>query len=72
MLAAPHSSPGPTGFAAPAADNYRLSSASSALDAGVDAGVGTDFEGTTRPFGAGFDIGYDEWGPPRALSLIHI
>ncbi|HQV28961.1 MAG TPA: choice-of-anchor Q domain-containing protein [Thermoflexales bacterium] len=66
VLAGAHSFTGTTGFAAPAADNYRLSSASSALDAGVDAGVGTDFEGTTRPFGAGFDIGYDEWVPPRA------
>ena len=66
VLAGAHSFTGTAGFAAPAVDNYRLLSASSALDAGADAGVGTDFEGTTRPFGAGFDIGYDEWVPPRA------
>jgi hypothetical protein len=29
-------------------------------DAGVDAGVTTDFDSDPRPIGAGFDIGFDE------------
>ena len=52
---------GTAGFMNPAVDDYRLSPASGALNAGIDAGVYTDFEGQARPFGAGFDIGYDEY-----------
>lgn len=46
-----------------AAGNYHLSLASPAIDAGVDAGVNVDVDGDSRPLGAGFDIGYDEWIP---------
>ncbi len=51
-------------FLAPASDNYHLrfdTSASAAIDAGVDAGVTRDVDGDSRPIGSGFDIGYDEW-----------
>lgn len=65
-LAGAHSFTGTAAFANPAADNFHLTSLSLALDAGVDAGIGVDFEGTPRPYGAGFDIGFDEWVPPRA------
>ncbi len=54
---------GAAGFVNPAADDYHLASGSSAIDAGVDAGVAVDFEGDPRPIGAGFDIGYDEYIP---------
>ena len=51
-------------FLAPASDNYHLrfdTSASAAIDAGVDAGVARDVDDDSRPIGGGFDIGYDEW-----------
>ncbi|MBN1976210.1 MAG: DUF11 domain-containing protein [Anaerolineae bacterium] len=51
---------GDPAFADPASWDYRLTVSSQAIDAGVDAGVTTDFEGDTRPQGDGFDIGYDE------------
>jgi predicted outer membrane repeat protein len=51
---------GTAGFADPAIHDYRLSLGSIAVDAAIDAGVYTDFDGQTRPQGAGFDIGYDE------------
>ena len=51
---------GDPAFVNAAADNYHLGQNSAAIDAGVDAGVYTDIDGQARPFGAGFDIGYDE------------
>lgn len=39
---------------------YTLTAASAALDAGVNAGVSTDFQGDPRPLEAGIDIGWDE------------
>ena len=36
---------------------------SAALDAGVDVGVTTDFDGDPRPMGDGHDIGADERFP---------
>ena len=44
----------------PLAD-YHLRSGSAAIDAGADAGIGFDLDGDPRPFGGGFDIGYDEY-----------
>ena len=44
----------------PSAGDYHLGSGSAALDAGVDAGMTTDFDGDPRPIGTGFDIGFDE------------
>jgi fibronectin-binding autotransporter adhesin len=51
---------GDPAFADPASWDYHLTASSAAIDAGMDAGVATDFEGDTRPQGDGFDIGYDE------------
>ncbi len=42
-------------------DGYHLLFSSAAIDAGVDAGVTTDIDGETRPFGSGFDLGADEF-----------
>jgi uncharacterized repeat protein (TIGR01451 family) len=47
-------------FADPASRDYHLTMSSMAIDAGLGAGVTTDFEGDSRPQGDGFDIGYDE------------
>jgi hypothetical protein len=41
---------------------YHLQAGSVAIDAGVDAGVTLDIDGQVRPWGAGFDIGADEYG----------
>jgi parallel beta-helix repeat protein len=49
-----------TGDPAFAADGYHLTLSSAAIDKGVDAGVTTDIDGDTRPWGAGYDIGADE------------
>jgi uncharacterized repeat protein (TIGR01451 family) len=49
-----------TGSPAFAADGYHITSASAALDAGVDAGVTTDIDGDPRPLGGGYDLGADE------------
>jgi uncharacterized repeat protein (TIGR01451 family) len=51
---------GDPAFADPASWNYHLTMSSMAIDAGVGAGVTTDFEGDVRPQGNGVDIGYDE------------
>jgi fibronectin-binding autotransporter adhesin len=50
-----------------AVDNYHLSPLSPAIDAGVNAGVTTDFDGEPRPLGAGFDIGFDEVNVRKVL-----
>jgi uncharacterized repeat protein (TIGR01451 family) len=51
-----------TGSPAFAADGYHITSASAALDTGVDAGVSTDIDGEPRPLGGGYDLGADEVG----------
>lgn len=43
--------------------DYRLNTASSAIDAGINAGVLEDFEGELRPMINAFDIGADERNP---------
>jgi hypothetical protein len=48
-------------FVDPARDNYHLRPGSAAIDRGVGTGVSFDIDGQARPFGAGYDIGYDEW-----------
>ena len=45
------------GFLNPKADNYRLLGDSPAIDAGIDAGIYSDFDGNTRPLGWRHDIG---------------
>jgi len=47
-------------FASPTAGDYHLRAGSAALDHALDLGVTTDVDGQPRPFGAGFDLGYDE------------
>jgi parallel beta-helix repeat protein len=58
-----------TGAPAFAGDGYHLGFASAAIDAGVEAGVATDVDGTPRPLGAGPDLGADEIGLRLASSL---
>ncbi len=41
--------------------NYHLSASSPCIDAGTDAGVSTDIDGDTRPSGAGYEMGSDEY-----------
>jgi hypothetical protein len=48
-------------FVDSAHDNYHLKPGSAAIDRGVAAGVSLDIDGEPRPFGAGYDIGYDEY-----------
>jgi hypothetical protein len=55
-----HDTSGDPAFVNPTGDNYHVSVNSAALDAGTDVGVSADFDGQTRPQGAGFDIGFDE------------
>ena len=47
-------------FVDPAARDYHLKIDSPAVDAGIEAGVATDWEGDMRPQGAAPDIGADE------------
>ena len=47
-------------FLNPAADDYHLVTSSPAVNAGMDAGIATDFDGELRPLDGGFDIGFDE------------
>lgn len=56
-----HSISGPASFVDPAAHNYHLSAGSAAIDQGIDAGISVDFENQLRPYGNGFDIGFDEF-----------
>jgi hypothetical protein len=49
---------------------FHLKGGSAAVDARVDAGVGTDIDGDKRPLGAGFDIGADEHLPRVYLPLV--
>jgi hypothetical protein len=44
-----------------ARSKHPATAGSAAIDAGVDAGIGFDLDGNSRPFGIGFDIGYDEY-----------
>lgn len=51
---------GDPAFADPAGGEYHLRGGSAAVDAGVEAGVGTDIDGDERPLGSAPDIGADE------------
>jgi uncharacterized repeat protein (TIGR01451 family) len=62
-----HSHTGPAGFRNPAAGDYHLAVGSAAINTGTNAGVTADFEGDSRPIGAGPDIGYDE---ARLVALV--
>ncbi|GAB4581710.1 MAG: hypothetical protein Fur0022_44600 [Anaerolineales bacterium] len=58
-------------FIAPNQDDYHLAADSAALDEGTDMGVNVDIDGETRPFGPGFDIGYDEANPISGLAILY-
>jgi hypothetical protein len=58
-----HHASGDPRFVDPAAGNYHLLSGSPAINVATDLGVPVDIDGDPRPFGAGFDIGYDEFTP---------
>jgi predicted outer membrane repeat protein len=55
-------------FVDAANDNYHLGASSAAINVGTDVGVTTDIDGQMRPFGSGFDIGYDE----AVIFLVHL
>lgn len=55
-----HDVSGDPKFVNAAGDNYHLGAGSAAIDVGTDVGIYIDIDGQPRPFGAGFDIGYDE------------
>jgi hypothetical protein len=44
------------------AEDFRLTSASSAIDDGTNMGITVDFFGNTRPQGSGYDMGAHEYG----------
>ena len=48
-------------FTNPAGDDLHLQAGSPCIDASADAGVTSDIDGNPRPFGAGYDIGADEF-----------
>jgi hypothetical protein len=56
-----HSLAAPIGMADPANGNYRLAATSPAIDIGLNTGLATDFAGTARPQGPGYDIGAYEY-----------
>lgn len=57
-----------TGNPAFAADGYHVASGSAAIDRGVNAGVTTDIDGQTRPYGAASDLGADEYAPGQTST----
>ncbi len=57
-------------FVDPAAGNYHIRAGSMAIDRGVNAGVTTDIDRQTRPYGAAPDLGADEYVIVGYLPLI--
>jgi len=51
--------------------DYHIQTGSSALNAGVNAGVTTDFDGQFRPSGGGYDIGADEILQGQGVATIN-
>jgi hypothetical protein len=52
---------GDPAFVNPDAGDYHIGPGSAAIDSGVDAGVTVDIDGDSRPIGAGYDLGADEF-----------
>lgn len=63
---------GNPGFLDPDSGDYHLGFRSAAIDAGVDSGIPTDIDGETRPAGAGYDIGADEFTGTRIKLFLPI
>ena len=60
-------------FANPAGANFHLRQGSPAIDHGSATGApGTDFDGQARPYGAGYDIGADEYVPFTNFAYLPI
>ena len=59
-------------FVNPLQGDYHLDSGSSALNAGINAGVLMDVDGEERPLCGGFDLGADEYSGPRSLQTLSI
>ena len=57
-------------FVDPVMNNYHLSANSGAIDEGIDTRVLIDIDGESRPVGAGYDIGADEFWYAVYLPLI--
>lgn len=55
-------------FANLEATNFRLLPGSPAIDAGVNTGIATDFDGVLRPQGSGFDLGAFEFSGGSAAA----
>ncbi|MBN1889177.1 MAG: DUF11 domain-containing protein [Thermoflexales bacterium] len=52
--------------------DYHLTNISCAIDAGLDIGIASDFEGDFRPLGTGYDVGADEFDgvvPPLDVTI---
>ncbi len=56
-------------FAGPSALNFHLTVGSPAIDAGMNTGVATDFDGVVRPQGSAFDIGAFEFVSGSSTQL---
>jgi hypothetical protein len=62
-------------FGAPAfaVDGFHLTAGSQAIDRGVTTGVAVDIDGASRPHGAGYDLGADEFtGEPVVNSRLYL
>jgi hypothetical protein len=53
-------------------DTYRIITGSVAIDVGVSAGVFSDIDNDARPYGAGPDLGADEYAPAGALKYVYL